>query len=71
MLDSLYSRAHHLTLLLSGLAKIWLANHIKSMVQLFHADAIQQLEVALLWSPVGEPLGVLTTGMMHLASPLQ
>ena len=46
---------------LSGLAKIWLANHIKSMAELLHADMIQQLEVALLGSPVAQLIDLLAT----------
>ena len=41
------------------------------MAELLHADAIQQLEVALLGSPVAQLLEVLTTGMMYPASTLQ
>ena len=35
-----------------ALQKIRLANHIHSLAELLHADAIQQLELALLGSPV-------------------
>ena len=42
-----------------ALQKICLANHICSLVELLHADAIQQLEVALLGSPAANMLDVL------------
>ena len=51
--------------------KIWLANHIKSMAELFHANAIQQLEAALLGSPAAQVLDLLTTRVMQLASTSQ
>ena len=40
--------------------EIHLANHIHSLVELLHADVIQQLEIALLGSPVAKILDVLT-----------
>ena len=41
------------------------------MAELLHADTIQQLEVALLGSPVAQLLKVLATGIMCPASTLQ
>ena len=40
-------------------------------MELLHADAIQQLEVALLGLSMAQLLNVLATGMMHPASTLQ
>ena len=54
-----------------ALQKIQLLNHIKSMAELLHANAIQQLEEALLWSPAAQILDLLATGLMHPASTLQ
>ena len=54
-----------------ALQKIRMANHIKSMAELLHADAIQQLEVALLGSPVTQILDLLATGVIQLASTSQ
>ena len=42
-----------------ALQKICLASHMHSLVELPHADAIQQLEVALLRTPTGKMLNVL------------
>ena len=42
------------------LQKICLTNHIHSLAELLHADAIQQLETALLGTPVAKILDVLT-----------
>ena len=53
-----------------ALQKIRLANHICSLAQLLHADAIQQLEVALLGSPAAKLLDVLLMSMQHQAAPL-
>ena len=39
-------------LIFQALQKICLANHIRRMADLLHTDAMQQLEVALLSSPV-------------------
>ena len=43
-----------------ALQKIHLANHIHSLAELLHADAIQQLEVALLGTPAAKVLDVLS-----------
>ena len=51
-----------------ALQKIHLANHIQSLVELLHADAVQQLEVALLGTPAAKILDVLlmaTTSQPH------
>ena len=48
------------------LQKIRLANHIHSVVQLLHADTIQQLELALLGSPAAKLLDVLSISLQHL-----
>ena len=42
-----------------ALQKICLVNHIHSLAELLHTDAIQQLEVALLGTPVAKMLDVL------------
>ena len=47
------------------LQKIHLINHMKSMAELLHADVIQQLEVALLGSPVTHVIGLLVAGGMQ------
>ena len=44
---------------IQALQKIRLTNHICSLAELLHADAIQQLELALLGSPVAKLLDVL------------
>ena len=54
-----------------ALQKIRLANHIKSMAELHHADAIQQLEVALLGSLAAQILALFAKGLMQLASTPQ
>ena len=54
-----------------ALQKIWLANHIKSMADLLHADMTQQLEGALLGSPAAQLLNLLVTGVMQPASASQ
>ena len=48
-----------------ALQKIRLANHIHSLVELLHADVMQQLELALLGSPVARLLDVLVIGTQH------
>ena len=58
-------------LLIQALQKIRLANHIHSLVDLLLADAIQQLEVALLGSSAAKLLDVLLMSMQHQATPLQ
>ena len=42
-----------------ALQKIWLANHMHSLAELLHADAVQQLEVALLGTLAAKILDVL------------
>ena len=42
-----------------ALQKIHLANHIHSLAELLHADAIQQLEITLLGTPVAKILDIL------------
>ena len=42
-----------------ALQKICLANHIQSLAELLHADAVQQLEVALLGTLAAKILDVL------------
>ena len=48
------------------LQKICLAIHVKSMAELLHTDAIQQLEVALLGSKVAQVITLLTAGGVQL-----
>ena len=43
-----------------ALQKICFANHIHSLAELLHADAIQQLEIALLGTPAAKILDVLS-----------
>ena len=51
---------------LQALQKVCLANHIQSLAELLHADAVQQLEAALLGTPAAKILD------MHLmATTLQ
>ena len=52
---------HHL--IFQALQEICLANHIKSMADLLHVDAVQQLEVALLGSPAADVVGLLSAGL--------
>ena len=51
--------------------KIHLADHIKRMAELLHADAIQQLEVALLGSPAAQVLDLLAAQMRQPVSTSQ
>ena len=53
------------------LQKIGIANHICSLAELMHVDAIQQLEVALLGSLAANLLNVLSMSKQHQATPLQ
>ena len=53
---------HHCFCFHSALQKIRLANHICSLAELLHVDVIQQLELALLSSPVTRLLDVLVMG---------
>ena len=51
---------HSLSSHFLALQKICLARHIKSMADLLHADAVQQLEVALLGSPAAQIIDLLS-----------
>ena len=53
-----------------ALQKIRLVNHIHSLAELHHADAMQQLELALLGSPVARLLDVLAMGTQHQTTSL-
>ena len=57
-------------LFIQALKKIRLANQLHSLAELLHADAIQQLEVALLGSLAATLLHVLLMSMQHQAAPL-
>ena len=48
-----------------ALQKIRLANHIHSLAELLYANAMQQLELALLDSPAARLLDVLAMGIQH------
>ena len=61
----LSSSIHH-PIFFQALQKIYLTNHIKSMVKLLHTDVIQQLEVALLDSPAAQVIDLLAAGEMQL-----
>ena len=50
-------------LIFQELQKICLDNHIKSMADLSHADAVQQLEVTFLGSPGANVVGLLSAGL--------
>ena len=50
---------------LQALQQIYLADHIRWMADLLHADAIQQLEVALLGSPGLEVIDLLSGGLVQ------
>ena len=54
-------------LFLQALQKICLANHIWSLAELLHADALQQLEVALLGYPVACLIDILSAGLKSTA----
>ena len=62
---------------LQAVQKIHLADHIHSLTELLHADALQQLEVALLRSLVANLIDILSaslqsmSSMQHQAVPLQ
>ena len=51
---------------LQALQKIHLANHIRHMADLLHADTVQQLEVALLGSPAAQVIDLLSGGLMQI-----
>ena len=48
------------------LQKIWLANHIKKMVKLLHANPVQQSEVTLLGSPASSVVELLSAGLEQM-----
>ena len=48
-----------------ALKKIHLVNHIKSMVELLHADTVEQSEMTCLGSPVAHIIDLLSTGVMQ------
>ena len=52
--------------LFQALQKIWLANHIKKMAELLHANAVQQLEVALLGSPASSMVELISAGLEQI-----
>ena len=58
---SLLSCTFH-CLIFQALQKICLASHIRRMADLLHADALQQLEVALLGSPAANVINLLVGG---------
>ena len=53
---------------LQALQKICLANHIRHMADLLQADAVQQLEVALLGSPAAQVVDLLSRGLAQTMS---
>ena len=53
-----------------ALQKIRLVNHICSLAELLHANAMQQLELALLGSPVARLLDMLAMGIQHQTTSL-
>ena len=53
---------------LPGPPKNRLANHIRSLPNLLHADAIQQWEVALLGSSAAHIINLLSTGLKYTTS---
>ena len=56
-----------LPMFFQALQKIHLVNHSKSMAELLHANAFQQLEVAPLASPAAQILNLPAAGVMKLA----
>ena len=54
-----------------ALQKIRMANQVCSLAELLHADAMQQLELALLGSPVARLLDVLAMGIQHQTTSSQ
>ena len=48
-----------------------MANHIQSLTELLHANALQQLEVMLLGSPVAHLINILSAGLKSTAATLQ
>ena len=65
------SHSIHYPIFFQALQKINLANHIKSMAELLHAEAILQLEVALLGSPAAHVIDLLVAGCMQLTLALK
>ena len=53
-----------------ALQKICLVNHITSMADLLHANAIQQLEVAVLGSSAAQVIDLLSGGWMQTKAVL-
>ena len=53
---------------LQALQKICLANHIRWMADLLHANAVQQLEVVLLGPPASEVIDFLSGGLAQATS---
>ena len=49
--------------LFQALQKIWLANHIKKMAKLLHANVVQQLEVTLLGFLASSVVELLSAGL--------
>ena len=64
----LFIHSSQLPLFLQTLQKIWLANHIHSMAELLHSDAMQQMEVALLGSLAAKLLDILLMSMQSTHS---
>ena len=70
-----YSFIHHYSL--QALQKIHVENHIHSLTELLHSDAMQQMEVALLGLPAAKLLNILSISMQstastqHQAAPIQ
>ena len=54
---------------IQALQKIRLANHIHNVAELLHADAMQQLELALMGSPAAKLSDVLSMSLQHQAEP--
>ena len=48
-----------------ALQKICIVSHLRSMVDILHANAIQQLEVALLYSPAAQVIDLLSGGWVQ------
>ena len=59
---------------LQALQNIQLVSHIKQMAEFLHCDAVQQLEVALLGTPMAQVIGILASGLAsspQLDTPFQ
>ena len=73
-LNFLPSILFHPSSYLQALQKIWLASHIRCIADLLHANAIQQLEVALLGTPAAQVIDLLTGALApssSVAAPAQ